>query len=191
MRVVGGAAQLGMVHEQQVGRVHDGQGADEQLGRPRPHARAVVRVGEIGRGGGEERHRRAGAAARRTHVEHDPELGAALRLQAQRVHAAAGARPARSWSGSGASRRRRDRRRGSGSRRTAAGARRQSISVPSQLWPVTARLGAFTVRPCRWLGERSVTRSVPMSAAKSHSPSASGVGDVVPAPSRRPPARPA
>jgi hypothetical protein len=27
------------------------------------------------------------------------------------------------------------------------GARRQSISLPSQLWPVTARLGAFTVRP--------------------------------------------
>jgi hypothetical protein len=55
------------------------------------------------------------------------------------------------------------------------GARRQSISLPSQLWPVTARFGAFTVRPCRWLGERSVTRSVAMSAARSQRPIASSV----------------
>ena len=91
VRVVGGAAQLGVIHQQQIGRIHDGQRTDEQLGRARAHAPAIVRVGEVGGGGGQERHRRAWPAPRRTHVEHDPEVGAALGLQLQRVDAAAGA----------------------------------------------------------------------------------------------------
>jgi hypothetical protein len=89
VRVVRRAAQLGVVHQQQVRGVHDGQRADEQLGRSRPHARPVVRVGKIGGGGGQERRRRARAAARRAHVEDHPELGAAVGLEAERVHAAA------------------------------------------------------------------------------------------------------
>ena len=49
----------------------------------------------------------------------------------------------------------------------------KSIIVAFQVCPVTARVGAFTVRPCSRRGERSLTASDSMSAAKSQSASAS------------------
>ncbi len=89
VRVVGRAAQLRVIHEQEVGGVHDRQRADIELGRTRPHARAVVRVGEVGRGGGQERHPGPGPAARRPHVEHHPEFRAPGRLEPERIDATA------------------------------------------------------------------------------------------------------
>ena len=86
--VVGRAAQLRVMHEQEIGGVHPRQGADVELRRPRPHARPVVRVAEIGGGGSEERRARPRSAPRRAHVEHHPELGTAVGLEAKGIDAA-------------------------------------------------------------------------------------------------------
>ena len=53
------------------------------------------------------------------------------------------------------------------------GASRKQVSSPRKLWPVTARAGRLTTRPCRPLPDTSRARAVPTSREKSHAPATS------------------